>query len=409
MARDLTTLDVSAIHDLLELLSPAMAHEIVIDDSEGAQKPKRLSLTNLAKLFVPYNNAVNSLNLGAYDILALRGFFDSLHISVDPASIPSDEDIGAMYWDTNALTYSVVLPNGVRAQIGEELFVLVTRYASAPNPILNGTPVYTVGESGQRPTVDVARADTLSKIKVTGIATHDIANQGRITSFGLVRAIPLARKPSGETWVAGNYLWLAPTGGMTNVEPSSPTPNVRLGLITNVTGSASFDMLVYIRPAMSMYDLYDVDGDAPTNGQEITYDSALGYWKATSRITGAENRLTNAETRISDVEAQADENESDIANLAGAGRTIETVKQNADDIALAGERIDNIIASSGTSDTEVVDARLSGSTGVLYTLLKNRLDAMEKQMVVTNESDVPIATIKFRMSGSQPQLVTEAL
>lgn len=96
-------------------------------------------------------------------------------------------------------------------------------------------------------------------------------------------------------------------------------------------------------------------------------------------------------------------------NIAGAGHTIETVKQNADDIALAGDRIDNLIIESGTSDAEVIDARLSGNTGVLYTLLKNRLDAMERKMVVTNEIDIPIATIKFRMSGSQPQLVTEAL
>ena len=54
-----------------------------------------------------------------------------------------------------------------------------------------------------------------------------------------------------------------------------------------------------------------------------------------------------------------------------------TEKLVKDALDLLDERIDNIIASSGTSDTEVVDARLSGSTGVLYTLLKNRLDAME--------------------------------
>lgn len=88
------------------------------------------------------------------------------------------------------------------------------------------------------------------------------------------------------------------------------------------------------------------------------------------------------------------------------GSVAKTVKDAVDPI---DERIDNIIASSGTSDTEVVDARLSGSTGVLYTLLKNRLDAMEKHLVVTNEIGVPVATIKFRMSGNQPQLVTEAL
>ena len=150
MARDVTTLDINAIHALLELLSPAMAHELVVDDSTGTQKPKRLSLTNLAKLF-PYNNAVNDLNLGTHDILALRGFLDSLHLSTTPATIPTD--IGAVYWDTDALTYSVVLPNGVTMPIGEESYVLVTRYSSAPNPILNGTPVHGRGD-GQRPTVE---------------------------------------------------------------------------------------------------------------------------------------------------------------------------------------------------------------------------------------------------------------
>lgn len=198
------------------------------------------------------------------------------------ASVPTA--VGSLYWDDDAKTVSLVLPDGVIAQIPEELFVNVVRDSSAPNPIVNGTPVYTIGELGQKPRVGVARADTKAKILVTGIATHDIANQGRITTFGLIRAVPLSVKPAGETWVAGNYLWLAPTGGMTNIEPNAPMPNVRLGLIVNVTGSASFDMLVYIRPAMSLYDLYDVNGDAPVEGSELSFDFVNGYWKATNRL-----------------------------------------------------------------------------------------------------------------------------
>ena len=195
-------------------------------------------------------------------------------------SVPTS--VGSMYWDDDAKTVSLVLPDGVIAQIPEELYVNVVRDSEAPNPIVNGTPVYTIGEQGQKPKVGVARADTKAKTLVTGIATHDIANQGRITTFGLIRAVPLSVKPSGETWVAGNYLWLAPTGGMTNVEPSAPIPNVRLGLITNITGSASFDMLVYIRPAMGMYDLYDVNGDAPDNHSVLEWDSVVGYFKKTN-------------------------------------------------------------------------------------------------------------------------------
>jgi len=47
-----------------------------------------------------------------------------------------------------------------------------------------------------------------------------------------------------------------------------------------------------------------------------------------------------------------------------------------DSLDALDDRIDNIIASSGTSSSEVVDARLSAVSG-LYTVLKNRLDAME--------------------------------
>lgn len=52
-------------------------------------------------------------------------------------------------------------------------------------------------------------------------------------------------------------------------------------------------------------------------------------------------------------------------------------KLTKDELDALTARIDNIIASSGTSDTEVVDARFSGITGITYALLKNRLDAME--------------------------------
>jgi hypothetical protein len=86
-----------------------------------------------------------------------------------------------------------------------------------------------------------------------------------------------------------------------------------------------------------------------------------------------------------------------------------TEKLVKDALDLLDERIDNILASSGTSDTEVVDARLSGSTGVLYTLLKNRLDAMEKYGSVLDEAGSPIATVMLRVVNGQPQLVTEEI
>ena len=43
-------------------------------------------------------------------------------------------------------------------------------------------------------------------------------------------------------------------------------------------------------------------------------------------------------------------------------------------------RIDNIIAQSGTSDTEVVDARYDSTTSTTYTTLSKRLNAEKEQL-----------------------------
>lgn len=52
---------------------------------------------------------------------------------------------------------------------------------------------------------------------------------------------------------------------------------------------------------------------------------------------------------------------------------------NITDLAALDERVDNIIAQSGTSSTEVVDARTDAS-GSAYTTLKNRLDTEHTEL-----------------------------
>ena len=69
--------------------------------------------------------------------------------------------------------------------------------------------------------------------------------------------------------------------------------------------------------------------------------------------------------------------------------------------ALTGlnNRISNIIAQSGTSDTEVVDARYDSVNDILYTLLKLRLDAMSTN-INTNASDININTGNINTNAS---------
>jgi len=284
MPRYLTTADIKKISELTEATDAAGSWMVSIDD--GTNPVKYITLTNLMKLLVPYSGAVTDLLMGAHDVTAMRMSMTEIFLSTTPpAVIPTTK--GACYWDADADTWSLVLSDGVVLQLGEENYTRCARDSAAPNPIVNGTPVYITGESGQRPKVDVARADDITKMHVAGVSTHDIANLGRITTFGLVRAIPQTVFPAGESWVAGDKLWLAPTGGMTNVEPAAPTPNVQVGLVLNVTGSATFDMLVCVVQAQGLYSLYDVNGDAPdTTNQMLVWNNTLSYWtKSDALIT----------------------------------------------------------------------------------------------------------------------------
>ncbi len=79
-------------------------------------------------------------------------------------------------------------------------------------------------------------------------------------------------------------------------------------------------------------------------------------------------------------------------------------------LELLTDRVDNILENQDldpNKDSELVDARLSGVTGILYALLANRLDAMEKYGTVMDEANEPIATVMLRVVDGQPQLVTE--
>jgi len=203
---------------------------------------------------------------------------------------------------------------------------------------------------------------------------------------------------------------------------SNPIPvNTRIATVSNdsdqfpISQGATFnDQKITSKALFLQADRAEIAGKIP----KISTPTAGNLPTVTS-----DGSLIDSGTSLSALSLALSGNSSAISAIKGTGWNGENLVDHEERIAeaegdivnleakdvLLDERIDNIIASSGTSDTEVVDARLSGSTGVLYTLLKNRLDAMEKHLVVTNEIDVPVATIKFRMSGNQPQLVTEVL
>lgn len=139
---------------------------------------------------------------------------------------------GRVFWNQqdHALSFHTDV-SGTSIQIGQEQ---VTRIVNKTgSTILNGQVVYVSGAQGNRPTVALAQADSISADKTLGVATNDIANnaEGYITLVGLVRDI------NTSAFTAGDRLWLSATtaGEFTNVEPSEPNHKVCIGTALNST------------------------------------------------------------------------------------------------------------------------------------------------------------------------------
>lgn len=133
-----------------------------------------------------------------------------------------------------------------------------------------------------------------------------------------------------------------------------------------------------ISALFAAFDALDTD--------EVNNDSTV----AGTTLTEALNQLKTAiESLTSD----------DIANLSEIAGTDITSALDA-----LNTRIDTIIASSGTSDTEVVDARTSTILGEVFTVLKDRLENIEKFSYVYDDSDLPAYQIRLKLVDGKPIL-----
>lgn len=195
----------------------------------------------------------------------------------------ANDESRKLYWDNDNHTLSLEMGNGVIQQIGQEQLSEVRN--STGSTILNGTVVMitgSVGESGRLTVSPSINNGSIHSREIVGITTHDIltGEDGIVTSFGLVRDIPISIKPTGETWTAGQRLYTNPTivGGMTNVEPSAPNLKVIIGQIAYVDASK---VSIFIRLSHGSYLGGDnnVQFTNLASNNAIIYNGTLNRWE----------------------------------------------------------------------------------------------------------------------------------
>jgi hypothetical protein len=196
--------------------------------------------------------------------------------------------IGQLVWNDTLGTLNLGLKGGTTiSNLGQHLHA---RVVNKTTPLVSLTKagyevVIVAGATGQRLSVKLARADNDTNSAGTlGVVCENIAGnqEGFICSVGQVTNINTTGSLQGETWADGDSLYLSGTtfGAITNIKPSAPIHEVRIGYVEY---AHAFNGKIYVKidNGYEISELHDVAINTGTlaNNDALLYESSSQLWK----------------------------------------------------------------------------------------------------------------------------------
>lgn len=176
-------------------------------------------------------------NLEQHLIAAPSKFVD--YMQFDTSADITPVVAGLLTWNDEDGTLNLGMGNNnATQQIGLETYIRI--YNNTGQTILNESAVGFSG-AGMGDTVggSLMIADgSINPLRFLGIATHDIPNgtTGYITNFGGINGVNTTGSQYGETWAAGDIIFVSPTtpGALTKVRPIPPQVTIAIGAVARL-------------------------------------------------------------------------------------------------------------------------------------------------------------------------------
>lgn len=209
-----------------------------------------------------------------YVTVATTPFFDWIKFNTTANYVVNE---GEMAWNDVDGTVDIGLKGGnVTLQVGQEQIVRFVNHTAVDMTEMQVVRI--VGAQGNRLSAVLAQSNTEANSNTTfAVVTEPIPHnqQGYATVNGLVRDI------NTSAFAEGAVLYLSPTvaGGITDIIPTSPNRNVRVGYCVR-SHAALGSIFVNIINDPELSELPDVGISLPQEGDILTYTN--GLWRNTS-------------------------------------------------------------------------------------------------------------------------------
>lgn len=264
-------------------------------------------------------------NVGAID------FDDSPTVT---AGAPS---LGRLTWNDGEGTLNLTLKGGnVTVPLSQRDTARVVNSSGTNLLGSNYQVVRVTTPQGQRIGVTLAQANNeTNSADVLGLISENINNNntGTVTTRGVISGIDTTGSLQGETWVAGDVLFLSPTtaGGLTKVKPVSPNHLILVGYVVYAHATEG-KIFVAIQTSWEIEELHDVKiTGTPAAGSLLIRNATGGIWENATLTAGSNISITNADKSITiattgtgDVTGPASSTDTAIARFSGTtGKVIQ--------------------------------------------------------------------------------------
>ena len=221
---------------------------------------------------------------------------NELNFDVTPTSVVGGQ--GSLSWNSSEGTLDLVMKGGnVTQHIGEEFFY--TARNATGSTINKAVPVYASGVTAGSNRIEITPMianGTIDELRYVGMTSESISNgvNGLVTEVGYLRNIDTTGTPYGQTWVAGDFIYVSATtaGYLSNVQPTAPNLKIVVGIVINVDNNFGV-LLVRPTPYPQINDLSNVNISTVTGGDLLVYDGTDARWENAAQSTITAGKATN--------------------------------------------------------------------------------------------------------------------
>lgn len=249
--------------------------------SHAAQHANANDAIEALETKVGVNNSTDPASLD-YKVKQLElNFLDTEEVSDIAAALLDHADHSNVSVTYNDIANKLVL--SVSNAPSAEYTSVVKHTVQAGVALIAGTPVYVSSANGTNMIVSKAsNASEGTSSKTLGLIAQNLnANtNGFVVSEGLLAGL----NTNGA--VAGDPVWLGPTGtliyGLTN-KPKAPAHLVFIGIVTRANANNG-EIFVRIQNGFELEELHNVSITAPATGEVLVYNATTGLWSNTNTI-----------------------------------------------------------------------------------------------------------------------------